>query len=170
MKNIKHFLSVFCFVCLATMLVACKSTSVVPPTAIETIITKTVKEVIRDTVFETKKDSSYYKAYLKCLNGKVILSPKSKVQSQKGKYLQPPSVNIKDNILQVDCRAEAQKLFAQWKDIYRENMKSVLTTKYVPVEKQLSWWQTTQIWCGRLFLLVLFAFALGTAYRTYKNV
>ena len=167
MKNFKHLVSVFVFVCLATTLVSCKSTSVVPPTTMETVKTITVKEVIRDTVFETKKDSSFYKAYLECVNGKVTLIRPS---VKKGNYLKPPSVTIKDNILQVDCRAEAQKLFAQWKDNYTIENKSTIKKIPYPVEKQLSWWQTSQIWLGRLLLLGLLLLALGTAYRTYKNV
>lgn len=167
MKNFKHLVSVFVFVCLATMLVACKSTSVVPPTTTETVTTKTVKEVIRDTVFITPKDSSYYKAYLECVNGQVVIS---KPLLKKGNYLQPPSVNIKDNILQVDCQAEAQKLFAKWKDNYTTESKATIQKIPYPIEKQLSWWQITQIWCGRLFLFSLFVLVSASVYKRYTNI
>lgn len=162
--KITHFLSfLFLFVLLATTLSSCKSTSVVPPATIETKDTITIKEVIRDTVFEIQKDSSYYKAYLDCVNGKVVISPKSKVESRKGGFVQIPKVDLKDNILTIDCKVEAQKLFAQWKDTYTKEHKSTIQKIPYPVEKQLSTWQKSQIILGRIFLglLVLIAIAVG---------
>jgi len=161
--KITHFLSfLFLFVLLATTLSSCKSTSVVPPATTETIKTVTIKEVIRDTVFEIKPDSSYYKAYLECVNGKVVVKQDAKPIIKSGKFLQPPKVSLKDNILTIDCEAEAQKLFYQWKDVYRENMKSVIQKIPYPVEKPLSWWQKTEIVLGRIFLgLIVIFTALG---------
>lgn len=174
--KITHFLSfLFLFVLLATTLSSCKSASVVPPATIETINTVTVKEVIRDTIFETQKDSSYYKAWLQCKDGKVILTPnpfpkESRAAAKAGKYLKIPKVIVQDNILTVDCEAEAQKLFYEWKDVYRENMKSVLQKIPYPVEKPLSWWQKTEIILGRLFLaLIVICAALGVL-RYFKRI
>ncbi|MEG3973458.1 hypothetical protein QT970_02415 [Microcoleus sp. herbarium8] len=159
----KKILSVlFLFVLLGT-LIACKSKSVLLPTTIESTKTITTKEVVRDTVFEIKKDSSYYKAWLECQDGKVtinngfkpIADNGFKPIAQKGTYLQPPKVIIKDNILTVNCEVEAQKLFAQWKDVYTiENAQSVITNT-VEVERELTGWQNFQLWCGRILLLAL---------------
>lgn len=136
---------------------ACKSKNVPLPTKTE-VSNTIIKEVVHDTVFETKKDSSYYKAWLECQDGKVIISKKSKAEGQKGNYIKPPIVNIKDNILTVDCEAEAQKLFAKWKDIYRTTDTQITHTNIVEVERKLTWWQIFQIWCGRIFLaFTLFA-------------
>ncbi|AOW09516.1 hypothetical protein [Flavobacterium gilvum] len=167
MKNVKlnHFLSIFCFVVLATTLVACKSTSVVPPTTTQTNSTVTVKEIIHDTVFEVKKDSSYYEAYLECVNGKVVINQPSKVKTKKGSYLKPPKVEIKDNMLKVDCEAEAQKLFAQWKETYINKVIEVIQKHPYIVEKELSWWQKTQIILGRIFLFIAFLLGLGFVLR-----
>jgi hypothetical protein len=161
--KITHFLSfMFLFCLLATTLSSCKSASVVPPATTETINTITIKEVVRDTVFETKKDSSYYKAYLECVNGKIVVKQATKSIMKSGTFLQPPKVNLKDNILTIDCEAEAQKLFYQWKDVYRENMKSVIQKIPYPVEKPLTWWQKTEIILGQIFLgLILIFTALG---------
>lgn len=168
MKNLKfkHLLSVFCFVVLATTLVACKSASVVPPTITEKTITKTVTEVVRDTVFEVQKDSSFYKAYLECVEGKVVIKENTKPVTTKGKYLQPPKVNITDNVLQVDCEAEAQKLFFQWKEKYIQAVvENMIKHPYI-VEKELSWWQITQMYLGRI--LIIFAVLLGLGFA-FKN-
>lgn len=162
LKNL-YVLLLFCL--LVTTLVACKSTSVVPPTTIETTNTVTKTEVIRDTVFTIQKDSSYYKAYLECVNGKVVISPRIKPESKKGKHLKPPKVNIKDNIITVDCEAEAQKLFAQWKETYINTVFETIREHPYIVEKELSWWQNAQIILGRLLILIAALIGLGFAFK-----
>lgn len=171
MKNskIKVLLTfLFLFVVLVGTLVSCKSASVFPPTKTETSSTVTIKEVVRDTVFETQKDSSYYKAWLECQEGKVVI--KSKPKKTKGKYLEPPKVIIKDNYITVDCEAEAQKLFAQWKDIYRATNLQTVITNTVEVERQLTWWQKFQIWCGRIFLIVGLVSLIKFLLKFYKPI
>lgn len=169
--KITHFLSfLFLFVLLATTLSSCKSTSVVPPATTETINTVTIKEVIHDTVFEIKPDSSYYKAYLDCVDGKVVVKKNTKPLIKSGKFLQPPKVNLKDNILTIDCKAEAQKLFAQWKDTYTKDHKSVIQKIPYAVEKPLSWWQKTEIILGRIFLGLLALLAIVVALRLTKVI
>jgi hypothetical protein len=149
----KLLMLLFLFVLVGT-LVGCKTANVLPPTIIEKTNTIRTKEVVHDTVFETKKDSSYYKAWLECQNGKVVVK-KPKVETKKGNYLHPPNVNIKDNILTVDCEAEAQKMYAKWKDTYILESRQNNTSKPVLIERQLTWWQKFQIWCGRIFLIVV---------------
>ncbi|WP_143394578.1 hypothetical protein [Flavobacterium branchiophilum] len=150
------FSLLFLFVVLVGTLVGCKTANVLPPTIIEKTNTITKKEVVHDTIFETKKDSSYYKAWLDCQDGKVVISPLTpKWGTKKGIYLKPPKVNLKDNILTVDCEAEAQKMYAKWKDTYILENRQSNTSKPVLVERQLTWWQKFQIWCGRLFLVLL---------------
>jgi len=169
--KITHFLSfLFLFVLLATTLSSCKSTSVVPPATTETIQTVTIKEVIRDTVFEIKPDSSYYKAYLDCVDGKVVVKQNTKPILKSGKFLQPPKVNLKDNILTIDCKAAAQKLFAQWKDTYTKEHKSIIQKIPYPVEKPLSWWQKTEIILGRLFLVLILIFTALGVLKYFKYV
>ena len=173
MKNFKitHLLSsLFLLFLLATTLSSCKSASVVPPATIETTNTITIKEVIRDTIFQTEKDSSYYKAYLECVNGKVVVKQATKPVVKSGKFLQPPKVSLKDNILTIDCKAEAQKLFAQWKDTYTKELQSAI--KHIPyaVTTPLSWWQKTQIILGRIFLGILALFAIAVGLRFAKVI
>jgi hypothetical protein len=168
----------FLFVVLVGTLTACKSTSVLPPTKTEVTNTVTIKEVVRDTIFEIQKDSSFYKAWLECQSpltpeGGIVPGGKSKIvlrnlKTKSGKYLKPPKVSIIDNILTIDCEAEAQKLFAKWKDIYKiENMQSVITNT-VEVERQLTFWQKFQIWCGRLFIVIALFTAGKIIFKIYK--
>lgn len=162
--NLKNLLSVlFLFCLLVTTLSSCKSSSVVPPTTKETTTTTNVTTVVRDTVFEVQKDSSFYRAYIECVNGKPVISKKPTIK--KGKYVQPPKVNLKDNILSIDCTAEAQKLFAQWKDVYTKENKSTIERVPYPVPANLSFWQSTQIILGRIFLFILAIIGLGFAFK-----
>jgi hypothetical protein len=146
--------------------VACKSASVPLQTETkEVIVTK--KEVVHDTIFKTQKDSSYYKSWLSCVQGKVIVN-NDHVQQIKGSYLQAPKVRIRDNVLSVDCEAQAQSLFAKWKEHYTTKDSRTVSTKLIEVEKQLSWWQHFYIRCGQLFLLLLLIPIIWYTYKFLK--
>jgi hypothetical protein len=168
LKNLLSFLFLFCL--LATTLVACKSSGVVPPTTTETTTSTTTETVVRDTVFAVQKDSSYYKAYLECINGKVVVKTTTEPIVKAGKHLEPPKVNIKDNVITVDCLSEAYKLFAQWKDVYIKEHKSEIKRIPYPVIQPLSWWQNTQIILGRIFLGILIVFAIVVGLRLTKVI
>ncbi len=162
----KIFSLLFLLVVLVGTLVACKSTSVPVPTNSQTH-TQETKIFVRDTIFKIEKDSSIYKALLECQEGKVVV--KANTKTVKGKYLQPPKVIIKDNYISVDCEAEAQKLFAQWKEVYQLKKKTTIQTNTVLVEKELTFWQKVQIWCGRIFLLLLLIIFVSSFLR-WRNI
>ena len=173
MKNLKlkNWLFLILVVFLVGTLGACKSTSVLPTAKTEVNKTVTIKEVLHDTVFTVQRDSSFYKAYLECKDGKVIspLTPEGGIRSGKGKYLRVPKVTIKNGVLEVNCYAEAQKLLAQWKDTYKTEITQSTKTIPVLVERQLTGWQSTQIWCGRIFLLLLLLI-VGASILRWRNI
>jgi len=127
---------------------SCKSSK---PTVIKEVSTTTITETIHDTVFKIEKDSSMIRAYIDCINGKPVF--KEIVYQKAGKDLSIPSATLKDNILEVTCEKRAQELFAQWKS------KHILEEVYVEVPVEvvlpLTWWQSTQIYAGRILLLLL---------------
>lgn len=132
------------------------------PTVTEQVTTQ-VEEIKRDTVIYAPADASYYKAYLDCVNGKVVVKD-AEIKRSKNKALQPPSVNInKDNVLEVDCTVKAQELFFEWRDKFIREFKVKEIKIPVPVPLELSGWQRTQIWLGRCFLglVSIMAFAIG---------
>jgi hypothetical protein len=160
-SKLKYILSaLFLFILLVTTLSACKSSSVVPPATTQTTTTIITKEVVRDTAFNIPKDSSFYKLYLECLNGKVVLKQNTKPIATPGKHLEPPKVNLKDNVLTVDCKTEAFKLFAKWKDVYTKEHQQIIKKIPYPVPINLSWWQQTQIIFGRIFLTLIALFII----------
>lgn len=110
-----------------------------------------VTQILRDTILKIEKDNSYYQALLECQNNKVVLKKQEKIQQ--GKIVHAPKVTLKNNVLAVDCEARAQELFVQWKE--KHKIENTVITKYIEVEKNLSFWQELQIWCGRLFILFI---------------
>lgn len=151
----------FGFLLVLLLMTSCKSQK---PVIIEK--TKTVTETIteRDTVFKIEKDSSFYKAYLECQDGKVILSnPKS----TPGKNLKAPDVKIDSKgVLTVDCERENQELRAKLKDKIKETILTTEIPVFVPAE--ISGWQWFQIWCGRILLIGIIAFLIGFGFKNFK--
>lgn len=168
MKKYTYCLFYFCFLFLAIgTLASCKSGSVPLPEKTEenTIATKVV---VRDTVFQILQDSSYYSAWLECRDGKVKL--KSEPATMPGKNLKAPKVEIQNNQLKVDCYAEAQKLFAQWKDTYQTNSKTITVTRTNYVERELTWWEKFQIYCGRVFLILTIYLIIKFLIKFFKPI
>jgi hypothetical protein len=127
-------------------------------------ITKdSIVETLHDTVFSVEKDSSYYKALLECQNGKVII--KGVTGTTSGRKLKPPKVVIQDNVLQVDCEAEAEKLFAFWKSIFIKKYKGV--TEPV-ITNELTWFQKTQIYIGRTCVALVALYLLLLLFKLKK--
>lgn len=130
---------------------------------------QTVTVTVRDTVFTTSRDSSSYTAPLVISkDGTISLGNH---QSVTGKYLQSPQVGIRDNVLQVDCYAQAQRLFHQWKETQiKETQQTVRTIIEPPkvVEKPFTGWQKFQLWSGRVFLILLVFY--GIAFFIYHRL
>ncbi|RWX03365.1 hypothetical protein [Flavobacterium cerinum] len=148
--KLKYFFYLICMLFGCTVL-SCKSTV---PAINETVKTTTVIETIRDTVFKTEKDSSFYEAYLECVNGKVVVKKETVTPSKNG-HLQTPKVQIKDNKLSSDCEVYAQELIAKLKT--KETTNTLKEKVPVYYKEPLTAWETVQIWFGRIFLLVIVA-------------
>lgn len=139
---------------LTMLLVSCGSTKPVMVTN-ETTTTKTVTERVHDTVFKIEKDSSYYEAYLECIEGKVVV--KEVTKSEPGRNLKSPKVRIDNNKLQVDCEAQAYEKYLTWVSKYVEEHKD--KTIQVPiVTNELTWWQQTQIKLFRILAIIVLLF------------
>lgn len=131
-----------------------------------------VIETIRDTIFITKPDSSRFTADLVVdSGGNITLTNTTAINGDK---LNAPAVGIKNNKLTVDCRAEAEELFFQWKEKYESTNKSETVHEPVPypvqVEQELTFFQKTFICLGVIFtlLLTISAVALVVRWRFQK--
>lgn len=143
--------------CLA-LLVSCGSRKPLPP---ETITdTLVVKKVIRDTVLEVQADSTYYHAWIECVNGKPVLrepKPENKEKMTKnqdhGKALQKPDVILDESgKLTVECRKEAEQLKAQLTAYYESRLKERIQP--VEIKKPFAWYHKILMLAGGIFLLL----------------
>jgi len=166
MKPIRLFSLIF----LLALVVGCKPAKEV--VYVDRVVEVTVTETIHDTVFITKPDSSRFTADLVVdSNGNITVTNTSAIN---GNHLGAPKVSIENNKLTVDCRAEAEQLFFQWKEKYKSTNKSETVREPVPypvqVERELNWFQTTFIWLGVIFtiLLIIAAVALVVRWRVQK--
>lgn len=169
-KSLALLLFSLCLFVSVGTLVSCKSANVLPTNQTNKIVTVEKKVIVHDTIVQTEKDSSYYRAYLQCVNGKVIFKSNTPIVSHKGKTINPPKVRLINNQLEVDCKVEAQKIFLKWKETYeKENRQETIRIPY-SIEKPLTTWQKVQIWCGRLFLLLAFLVGLFSLFKFKKIV
>ncbi|MDM1557062.1 hypothetical protein HX126_21130 [Chryseobacterium indologenes] len=163
MKAIFLFIVYFLFI---GALVSCKTRKPTAPVVIEN--TKETIITVRDTIFKIDADSSYYQAYIECINGKPVLkeTQKTKNNSKPGIVLDKPKVKITGDLLTVECDKKAQEIFIQWREKYikEHEQKPIYVEKPVYVDKPLTWFQKTEIWLGRIFLffiaIVILAFIL----------
>lgn len=180
----KNFSFIFSFFLIGSLLLqSCKSKPN-PVETKETFITKT--ETVKDTVLVVEIDSSYYSAYIDCVNGKPVLvqsqkqiedfNSKNQTQSAKaptskaGRSVKPPSVNLENGVLSVNCTKEAEKLFFSWKETYLKE-KQINTT---PVfrDKPLSTFQEVKLAIGNIviWLLGLAIVAFGIRFLISKKL
>jgi hypothetical protein len=129
-----------------------------------TLTEKIVTEYVHDTVYVIESDTSSFTANLIVSDsGQIFIQNTS---SNSGKYLNYPKVVIKNNQIKIDCTAEAQRLFKQWKSKHILEKKSNTFTRTKLVEKELSLWQKFQIKLGQIAVLVALIWAL---YKLLKN-
>ena len=143
----KKIALIFCCLFVLLTMVSCGSSK---PIVLQNETIKTKIETVHDTVFKIEKDSSSIAALLECQNGKVVI--KNIVQSESGSKLKIPKVRIRDNLLQVDCEAIAQQLFAQYKNTFESENK---TEQLPPIEvNKLTFFQQLQIKCFWIYILI----------------
>lgn len=147
---------------LVSMTISCASKKNAPNNI--AVSSHIIKETIHDTVYVVKADTSKFYGTLKVdSNGKINLSNINAVES--GKYVKVPVVKIKNNKLEVDCYAEAQELFKQWKEQHITDTKvdTKIITKSVP--RQLTFFQELQIWTGRVCFFIVVIGLIGNYFK-----
>lgn len=116
-------------------------------------ITKEVKIIERDTIIETKADSSYYRAWVRCVNNKPVFDEITKSKNKGA--LKAPKIVFKDSLLQVDCNLEAQDLLVEWKEKYIKEHEVTKDTIYIEIPAELTWWQKLWLRLGQIFVGII---------------
>jgi hypothetical protein len=111
-----------------------------------------VKETIRDTVVAIPAGRSSFRAEMSVDNaGNAII--KNVLSTHVGKRAKAPQVQIKDQVLKVDCLCDSMSIYLKLKDTHITDM--LKETVFVPTEKPLSAWQQVQLWLGRVLLIAI---------------
>ena len=111
-----------------------------------------LKETIRDTVVAIPADRSSFRAALGVdQNGNTTI--KEVLNTHVGKRAKAPQVQIKDQVLKVDCLCDSMRIYLKLKDTHITDM--LKETVFVPTEKALTAWQQVQLWLGRVLLIAI---------------
>lgn len=140
------------------MFYSCKSrqATVLPGKTVE--VEKTVTKTIRDTTFVVEADSSFYRAWIECVNNKPVL--RNPVSQTGQNFLKAPAVSLSENgDLSVESATEILELHARIEELVTELNTKTVEYITVEVEKPLTMWQQLFIWLGRLTSLVLLVLA-----------
>ena len=76
-----------------------------------------------------------------------------------------PVVQIKDRFIKVDCVVDSLRVYLKWKEKYTSDVKTVT----VEVNK-VTWWQKTQIWMGRILMVLIVAAGVYVTLKLAKKV
>lgn len=150
----KTLLSLFSLLLLLTS--CCSKVALLPP-SVTTTKTETIIE--RDTVVTIQADSTFYAAYIECVNDKPVIQTGSIKTSKKRKEitrLSIPKVELKNQVLTVNCEIEAQQLFIQWKEKYIKEQTLKIQPQYIPMP--FKWYEKILLWIGMFTVLFMVGF------------
>lgn len=136
---------------LIVLLLVCSCRTLKSPTSTRQSKT-TIKETVRDTVVTIPADRSSFQATLGVNDlGNTVI--KGVLHAKNGKRARIPQVQIKDQILKVDCACDSLDIYLKLKDTHITDM--LQETVFVPTEKALTAWQQVQLWLGRALLILI---------------
>lgn len=127
-----------------------------------------VQYLTRDsTVFVS--DSASYMMYLGCYDAYGKLTDDNvrlmgEITTLKSNVVKPV-VQIKDRFIKVDCVVDSLRVYLKWKERYTSEVKTVT----VEVNK-VTWWQKTQIWMGRILMVLIVAAGVYVTLKLAKKV
>ena len=106
----------------------------------------------RDTTIYEQPDKAWLKGWLECDSaGQVLLR---ELEIERGRNI-TPHIKIVNDTIYVECKTDSLELLLKLRDQMIMELQQSKTIEIVEVEKQLTWWQETQIKMGCLFLIVI---------------
>jgi hypothetical protein len=143
-------------ICLAVgvvLLASCKTKTVYLPSQSK-VIEKVEIVHERDTTVKIEQDSSWYKAWVECQDGKPVLR-NPVVQKGKGK-VKPPAVTLDSSgMLNIGCISENLELKFKLRDLETKFSEKETIIKTVEVARPLTFVQKLLIVLGKIFGAIL---------------
>lgn len=118
----------------------------------------------RDTTIYEQPDIAWLKGWLECDSiGQVLLR---ELEIERGRNI-TPHIKIVNDTIYVECRTDSLERLLKIRDLEIKMLKEMQTEVVVEVEKELSWWETTQMKMGRLFLIVIAVLVIITVIKQH---
>ncbi len=116
----------------------------------------------RDTTIYEQPDIAWLKGWLECDSvGQVLLR---ELEIERGRNI-TPHIKIVNDTIYVECKTDSIERLLKIRDLEIKMLKEMQTEVVVEVEKELSWWETTQMKMGRLFLIVIAVLVIITVIK-----
>ena len=123
-------------------------------------------ENVRDTIIILPPDSAWLKAWLQCdSTGNILMQRLETYNSKTIRTIARITPTTVGAIVTLDCKTDSLEMLISVKDRTIRHLQQSQTIRYIEVERQLSWWQQTQIHLGRALLALL---AAAVVYATIK--
>lgn len=161
MENLKNLLSgwmglfgVFTAVLIVTIALfmqSCKAKKEVSNTTL--VRTEIIREIVNDTVVEVQADSASIKALLECDSvGNVLL--KLIAEYEAGRHVNPPQVDIRDNVLTATVKVDSFGIFMTFRERYIERTDYLESNeKEIVYVNRLTGWQKFRVRLGDFVLV-----------------
>ena len=106
----------------------------------------------RDTTIYEQSDKAWLKGWLECDSvGQVLLR---ELEIERGRNI-TPHIKIVNDTIYVECKTDSLERLLKIRDLEIKMLKEMQTEVVVEVEKELSWWETTQMKMGQLFMIAI---------------
>lgn len=139
---------------------SCRSSQ--PLTTTQTSDSVRIIERWRDTTIYEQPDIAWLKGWLECDSvGQVLLR---ELEIERGRNI-TPHIKIVNDTIYVECKTDSLERLLKIRDLEIKMLKEMQTEVVVEVEKELSWWETTQMKMGRLFLIVIAVLVIITVIK-----
>lgn len=121
-------------------------------TTIQTSDSVRIIERWRDTTIYEQPDKAWLKGWLECDSvGQVLLR---ELEIERGRNI-TPHIKILNDTIYVECKTDSLERLLKIRDLEIKMLKEMQTEVVVEVEKELSWWETTQMKMGQLFMIAI---------------
>lgn len=139
---------------------SCRSSQ--PLTTTQTSDSVRIIERWRDTTIYEQPDIAWLKGWLECDSvGQVLLR---ELEIERGRNI-TPHIKIVNDTIYVECKTDSLERLLKIRDLEIKMLREMQTEVVVEVEKELSWWETTQMKMGRLFLIVIAVLVIITVIK-----
>ena len=124
-------------------------------TTTQTSDSERIVERWRDTTIYEEPDIAWLKGWLECDSvGQVLLR---ELEIERGRNI-TPHIKIINDTIYVECKTDSLEMLLRLRDMEIERLKHEQKEVIVEVERELTWWQTTQMKLGRVFLVAIAVF------------